>query len=190
MIDKAMTFILEEINTRLSNRYQSSENPAVLSSLSNPDGTVPPSVENKIVLSLLNVEREAAANGSSWPVRTDGNGFGRVSPPLGLNLLVLVTACFPSNYADGLKLLSSVMGLFQGKPSFNAQNAAGFPPGMDKLSVEMVNLTMQEINNLWSVLGAKFMPSVAYKIRMLVIQENWLAERVPVVTAPSAQVAG
>jgi len=34
------------------------------------------------------------------------------------------------------------------------------------------------------------MPSVAYKIRMLVIQENWMAERVSAVTAPSPQVKG
>jgi hypothetical protein len=61
---------------------------------------------------------------------------------------------------------------------------------MDKLSVEMVNLSLQEINNVWSVLGAKYMPSVAYKIRMLVIQENWMAERVSAVTAPSPQVKG
>jgi len=190
MIDKTLTFILGEINTLLSNRYQSGENPAVLSSLCNPDGTVPAAIENKIVLSLLNVEREAAANGSSWPMRAEGNGFGRVSPPLGMNLLVLVTACFQTNYAEGLKLLSSVMGLFQGKPGFNAQNTAGFPQGVDKLSVEMVNLTLHEINNIWSVMGAKYMPSVAYKVRMLVIQENWLAERVPAVTAPAPQVKG
>ena len=31
MIDKTLTFILEEINTLLSNRYQNSESPAVLS---------------------------------------------------------------------------------------------------------------------------------------------------------------
>jgi hypothetical protein len=188
MIDKTLTFILEEINTLLSNRYQNSESPAVLSSLSNPDGTIPPAIENKIVLSLINVEREAAANGSSWPMRMEGNAFGRVSPPLGMNLLVMVTACFQSNYAEGLKLLSAVVGLFQGKPSFTAQNTPGFPPGMDKLSVEMVNLSIQEINNVWSVLAGKYMPSVAYKIRMLVIQENWFAERIPAVTAPSPEV--
>lgn len=190
MIDKAMTFILGEINTLLTNRYQSSESPAVLSNLSNPDGTMSPAVENKIVLSLVNVEREAAANGSSWPMRAEGDRFGRVNPPLGLNLLVLVTACFQSNYAEGLKLLGNVMGLFQSKPSFNAQNSAGFPQTMDKLSVEMVNLTLHEVNNIWTIQGAKYMPSIAYKMRMLVIQENWLVERVPALSEPSSQVKG
>jgi hypothetical protein len=32
------------------------------------------------------------------------------------------------------------------------------------------------------------MPSIAYKVRMLVVQENRMVERVPAVTAPSATV--
>ena len=188
MIDKAMNFIVGEINGMLSSRFQSNENLAVLSSLANPDGTLPPGIENKIVLTLINVEREASANGSSWPMRQLQEGFGRVSPPLGLNLLVLVTASFSSNYGEGLKVLSNVAGFFQGKPSFNAQSSATFPPGMEKLSLELVNLSIHEVNNVWSIMGAKYMPSIVYKVRMLVIQENWMAERVPAVTAPSATV--
>jgi hypothetical protein len=176
MIDTAMNFIVGEINGMLSSRFQSNENLAVLSSLANPDGTLPPGIENKIVLTLINVEREASANGSSWPMRQLQEGFGRVSPPLGLNLLVLVTASFSSNYGEGLKVLSNVAGFFQSKPSFNAQSSATFPH------------SIHEVNNVWSILGAKYMPSIAYKVRMLVVQENRMVERVPAVTAPSATV--
>jgi hypothetical protein len=183
MIDKAMNFIVGEINGMLSSRFQSNENLAVLSSLANPDGTLPPGIENKIVLTLINVEREASANGSSWPMRQLQEGFGRVSPPLGLNLLVLVTASFSSNYGEGLKVLSNVAG-----PSFNAQSSATFPHDMEKLSLDLVNLSIHEVNNVWSILGAKYMPSIAYKVRMLVVQENRMVERVPAVTAPSATV--
>ena len=188
MIDKAMNFIVGEINNLLSTRFQNNENLAVLSSLANPDGSLPPGIENKIVLSLINVEREASANGSSWPMRQLQEGFARVSPPLGLNLLVLVTASFSSNYGEALKVLSNVVGFFQSKPSFNAQSSATFPSGLEKLSLELVNLSIHEVNNVWSILGAKYMPSVAYKVRMLVVQENWMAERVPAVTTPSATV--
>jgi Pvc16 N-terminal domain len=190
MIDKAMNFIVGEINHLLSNRFQSNESLAVLSSIANPDGTLPPLIENKIVLSLINVEREPSANGSSWPMRSGPEGHGRVNPPLGVNLLVLVTASFSSNYGEALKMLSNVMGFFQGKPSFNAQNSAAFPSSMEKLSLELVNLSIHEINNVWSILGAKYMPSIVYKVRMLVVQENWIAERIPSVTAPATEVKG
>jgi Pvc16 N-terminal domain len=190
MIDKAMNFIVGEINSLLSSRFQSNENLAVLSSLANPDGTLPWVIENKIVLSVINVEREPAHHGSSWATRGGAEGMGRVSPPLGLNLLVLVTASFSGNYGEALKFLSNIMGFFQGKPSFNAQNSSGFPIEMEKLSLELVNLTLTEINNVWSVLGAKYMPSIAYKIRMLVVQENWIGERVPAVSASATRVTG
>jgi len=188
MIDKAMGFIVGEINNLLSTRFQSNEHLAILSSLANPDGTLPPAIENKVVLSLINVEREPSANGSSWPMRGGAEGFGRVSPPIGINLLVLVTASFSGNYDQALKVLSNVMGFFQSKPSFTAQSSAAFPPSLEKLSLELVNLSIHEVNNVWSILGAKYMPSIAYKVRMLVVQENWIAERVPSVTTPSTRV--
>jgi hypothetical protein len=52
----------------------------------------------------------------------------------------------------------------------------------------LVNLSIQEINNVWAILGAKYMPSVVYKMRMVVLQENWVGERIPAVTAPEARV--
>jgi Pvc16 N-terminal domain len=195
MIDKAMTFIVGELNNVLLARFQSSENLVVLSSVSNPDGTLPAGIENKILLSLINVEREPAANSGNWPARS-GNwpakggseSFGRVSPPLSLNLLLLITASFASNYGEALRFLASVMGFFQGKPSFNAQNSPSFPAEMEKLSMELVNLSIQEINNVWAILGAKYMPSVVYKMRMLVLQENWIGEHVPAITGADSRV--
>ncbi|HEX5432935.1 MAG TPA: DUF4255 domain-containing protein [Candidatus Angelobacter sp.] len=190
MIEKALNFVTGEINSLLSRRFQSTENLAVLSSLANPDGSLPPVIENKIILSLINIEREASASGGSWPMMGGSEGYARVSPQLALNLLVLVTASFSSNYSEALKVLSNVVGFFQSHPSFNAQNSASFPGGMERLSVELVNLTIHELNNVWSILGAKYMPSVVYKIRMLVVQENWIGERVPAITAAEPQVKG
>lgn len=190
MIDKSLNFIVSELNNAMLSRFHSSENLVILSSVSNPDGSLPPAIENKIVLSLINVEREAAANGGSWPMRGGAESSGRVSPPLSLNLLLLITASFSSNYGEALKFLGSTMGFFQGKPSFNAQNSSGFPPEMEKLSMELVNLSIQEINNVWAILGAKYMPSVVYKMRMLAIQENWISERVPAVRGMDTRTKG
>lgn len=188
MIEKAMIFILGELNNALLARFEGNENLAVLSSVSNPDGTLPPGIENKLVVSLINFEREGATSGNSWPMRREAANIGRVSPPLTLNLLLLVTASFSSNYAQALKALGVAMGFFQGKPSFNPQNSTDFPAEMEKLSMELVNLSIQELNNVWAILGAKYMPSVVYKMRMLVLQENWITDRVPAVSGTRTQV--
>jgi Pvc16 N-terminal domain len=188
MIDKAMAFIMGELNSVLLARFHGSESLVVLSSVSNPDGTLPSSIENKVVMTLINVEREPASNSGNWPTRTANEGLLRVSPPLSLNLLVMITASFASNYSEALRFLGSVMGFFQGKPVFNTQTSPAFPAEMERLTMELVNLSIQEINNVWAILGAKYMPSVVYKMRMVVIQENWVGERVPAVTAPDTQV--
>ena len=188
MIEKAMNFLKGELNNVLSARFQSNENLAVLSSLSNPDGTLPAVIANKIVLTLINVERETAATGGAWPARGGAEGHERVSPPLALNLFLLVTASFSGNYGEALKFLGSVMGFFQGKPSFSTQNSPAFPTEMEKLNLDLVNLSIHEINNVWSILGAKYMPSVVYKVRMLVVQENWVVERIPAVSGTGTRV--
>ena len=81
MIDKALNFTLDELNSFLGTRFQSHENLAVLSSLSNQDGSAPVITDNKIVLSLVNIERETAAS-SGARVRADGGAYVRVQPAL------------------------------------------------------------------------------------------------------------
>ena len=139
MIDKVLTLILNELNFFLSSRFESSGPHAVLSSLANPD-------ENKLVLSLVNIERDAAA----------------VSPnrALHLNLYLQVSANFGANYLESLQFLSAALEFFLERPVFVA-------PGIESLSVEMINLTMQDLNNLWSISGSKYLPSASYKLRMV-----------------------
>lgn len=183
MIDKTFDFILDELNGFLGIRYPSSEPHVVLSNPSNQDGTVPPQIENKLILSLVNIEREAAAAVSAMQLRPQNGEYVRINPPLNLNVYVLVSAYFGNNYAEALKFLSSAMGFFQGKPVYRREDAPEFPRGLEKLSLEMVNLNFQDLNNLWGNLGGKYLPSVVFKARMLTIQEGWVAERVPEITA-------
>jgi len=182
MIDKTFDFILDELNGFLGIRYPSSEPHVVLSNLSNLDGTVPAQIENKLVLSLINIEREAAAAVSAMQMRPQNGEYVRLNPPLNLNLYVLVSAHFGNNYAESLKFLSGAMGFFQAKPVYGREEAPDFPRGLEKLSLEMVNLSFQDLNNVWGNLGGRYIPSVVFKARMLTIQEGWITERVPEIT--------
>lgn len=179
MIDKAFSFLLEELNGYLNTRYPSVEPHAVLSALLNQDGTVPPAIENKLVLSLVNVEREAAMPSSGMQARSGGSGYSQSTPALNLNLYLLVTAHFGSNYTESLKFLSGALTFFQGKPVFQAQNSPGFPKELDKLGLDMVSLDFQALNNLWSNLGGKYLPSALYKVRMISVQEGRIGALVP-----------
>ncbi|MDD5034760.1 MAG: DUF4255 domain-containing protein [Methylococcaceae bacterium] len=177
MIDKTFAFILKELDDFLKRLYPSAEAHAVMSSLTNLDGTLPLGIENKLILTLVNVERESAAPATG--LARPGNAV-RVAPPLNLNLFILVTAHFGANYLEALKFLSAALAFFQSNPVFSPHSGPAFPEGLDKLSLDMVSLDMQTQNYLWSNLGGKYMPSVLYKARMLNIQTGRIAERVPV----------
>lgn len=186
MIDKALNFLIDEINTFLGRRFQTNEALAVLSSLANPDGTVPLTIENKLVLTLANVEREGAA-GTSGESPVNGRR-SRVSPPLHLNLYLLVSANFGDNYGESIKFLSQAVGFFQASPVFTPEHSAAFPRGMERLTVDLMNLDLAFVYNLWSALGAKYLPSVVYKVRMLTVQEAWIFDRIPGITGTDAKV--
>ncbi len=188
MLDTTLGFLRDQLSGYLDSRYPSSEGYVALAGLSNLDGTPPSGIENKIVLSLVNIERETAAASSGAQLKPDGGGFARMSAPLNLNLYVLVSASFGNNYQEALKLLSAALGYFQGKTVFTAQSAPGFPRGLDRLTMEIVNLDTQGLNNLWGNIGGKYLPSVLYKARMFTLQEGWILEQVPVVTTIDSSV--
>jgi hypothetical protein len=45
---------------------------------------------------------------------------------------------------------------------------------MDNVSFEIFNLSIQEQSNLWSTIGAKYIPSILYKVRVVAIDEQAL----------------
>ena len=46
-----------------------------------------------------------------------------------------------------------------GKDCEEAANSPDMPEGLEKLSIDMESLNMQEMNNLWGTIGAKYVPS-------------------------------
>jgi len=188
MIDKTLQFLVGELNDFLGNRFPRNEQHVVLSAMCNPDGSVTQRIENKIVLSMVNLERESAAPTAGVAVRAEG-GYLRVGPALHLNLYVLVAASFGGNYGQALNLLSHVLGFFQGRPSFTPQNCPALPREVEKLNLELVAMSLAEMNNLWAILGAKYMPSAVYKVRMLSVQEGWMNEPLPAINRTSGEVA-
>jgi len=187
MIDKALNFLHGELNAFLARRFQSNENLVVLSSLANPDGTVPMAIENKLILTLANVEREtlAATNYNSTP--NISGPKTQISPPLNFNLYILVSSNFGNNYVEAMKFLSQAMAFFQAKPVFSHEASASFPSELERLTCEIVNLDFSLLNNLWAALGAKYLPSIVYKLRMLTIQEAWASDRVPVISGTESR---
>jgi hypothetical protein len=177
MIDKTLGFLLDRLNATLTRQFPGSEPHAVSAALG-AAGT--PAVDNKIVLSIVNIERETGTQ-SPVQVRADAKGFNRTSQPLNVNLLVLVAANFGDNYGEALKLLSGGLDFFQSLPIMTPANSPAFPAGLDKLSVELVNLSIGELNSLWSINGSRYLPSFLLKLRTVAISRGEVVARVPAI---------
>ena len=75
---------------------------------------------NKMVISLLNMERETAGGISSGVRRTE-EGYARTQPPLLMNMDVMLAAVFDERqYGAVLEILSDTLRFLQSTPSFQA----------------------------------------------------------------------
>ncbi len=54
---------------------------------------------------------------------------------------------------------------------FSAANGLD-PAAFIKVTSEFVSLNNEHLNQMWSFLGSKYMPSVLYKFRLIAVQEN------------------
>lgn len=135
------------------------------------DGTTPPGV----YLSLVNIREERTLRNLTHVERTPAL-TRYIEPPAHVNLDVLLAYNF-SDYPTALTHLSATIELFQGHRFFDAAHpgpagAAAFPAGLDRLILEMCNLGTEELNNLWGMLGASYLPSLVYRARLIEVRTD------------------
>ena len=179
MIEHALTISAREVNQFLRLRYDLNEDKVLSGSLISQDGSVSIQDENKVILTLVDIEQETTLkNGSRYHETTNGTTYK--SPDLHLNLFILLSAYFnPLNYTEALKYLSAVISFFHAKPVFNTSNSPELiGTGIDKLVFEIFHQDSNGKNNLWSTLGAKYMPSIQYKVRMLTISDASIRQQI------------
>lgn len=124
-------------------------------------------------LSVVNVSEERALRNLSHIDRTPAE-TRTLEPPVHLNLDVLFAFNF-SSFDTSLVHLSRVIETYQTQRYFDAATpvapgAPTFPPELQRLVLDMANLTLEERNNLWSTLGGAYLPSVLYRVRLVEIQ--------------------
>lgn len=168
MIAKTLAQLAVQLNRFLRQSFKLDEDIVLVSNLNEADGTVLTQVNNKLALFLVGVEKEAASR-SKTPLLDAG--FARSAnsaPPLHLNLYLMLAANFNgANYSDALTLLSASISFFQRNPLFTHQNLPDLDPAIERLALDMENLSIQDASNLWGMLSGKYLPSVLYKVRMI-----------------------
>ncbi|MEY3194346.1 MAG: hypothetical protein RIQ78_443 [Bacteroidota bacterium] len=176
MIHNILPVLGHQLNEFLISEYGLSEDRVVVSSLVDIRGNVSSQIENKIVITLLNVEEEKSIRNGQL------QAYAGMNPPLFINLYVLFSANFQdTNYPEALKFISSVITFFQGKNVFDRMNTPLLSDNVDKIVLEFVNTDLQQLTNLWGMVGAKYLPSVVYKVKMLTFSSDTILEEIPLI---------
>jgi hypothetical protein len=131
---------------------------------------------NKITPILINVEEEKLLRLADRyeGVLRDGKRT-EINPSIRINLQVLFISRF-SNYEQSLKFLSLVVRFFQKTPVFDKANTPAISDDIEKLKIELITLPINQQNELWNSLRTTYMPSVLYRISVLVFRDDETAD--------------
>ena len=163
LLQKALAFLKLSVNA-----FAGSEviEPANIAALNDGDNFL--NVSHPVVMSVVNIEQDFLARSphiyEKVPVVNEIVKYTNPTQHLTISLLFAAYAKEQKevNYMEGMRKLETVIRFFQNNTVFNVEG--------NKLILSMQSLSMSELNQLWSMLGSKYMPSVMYKMRMIPIQ--------------------
>lgn len=185
MISAALSHLVAQLNQYLKSNFQLVEDVVVVSNLLELDGSVASQANNKLVLTLVNIEKDTVPFRPAGTLRSTDERMLQHSAPLFLNLYVMLSANFGAgNYAEALKYIGLAIAYFQQRPVFDRHNSPGMDRRIEKLLLDIQNLPIPDLNNVWSLLGGRYLPSMFYKVRMITVDANAVTGQTPVIGDP------
>jgi len=168
LIDSAINHIANELNQHLMRTFSLSEDAVAISNVVEQDGTVATHVNNKIVVSLVNIEKDTVPFRQQTAASIGTNRNVVTNQPIYFNIYIMFASYFSgNNYQEGLKFISNTISYFQSQPVFDQGNSPGLSDDIEKLVLDIENLNINDLSNLWGVLSGKYLPSILYKVRMV-----------------------
>jgi hypothetical protein len=184
MIYESLTCLAEEMNIFFKSKLKISEDKVIVSAIVNQDGSIAIQGENKVLITLVNMTKEIGIKRESSISNTTN-----ANKPICLNLSILLSCYFTAgNYAEALRFLSFVISFLQTRNVFDHSNTPRLDNAIEKLVFEMESYEADRLSNIWTTLGAKYMPSVLYKARMIVLDATQVREYRPAVTGIAADI--
>lgn len=173
MIHNIVSTLVSQLNEFIRNELGLADDMVIASNLMDIKGGALMQIENKVCVFVQNIEEEKMLKNTSFQANAG------MAPPMFINIYVVVAANFPEpNYREALRYISMAIEFFQGKPLFDRSNTADLPLSVDKIALEFYNQSIQDLNNLWSLIGAKYIPSVVYKVKLLPFHQQMIKQDV------------
>jgi hypothetical protein len=166
--------LLGEIEIQINNYLKLKGSPAiykcVVGDITLHDKTIEGGVDEDILesvlISLVSIEEEQSMK-NNYPLRQVGNSLIREKSSIYINVYILFTAKY-ATYDTALKAIGNVIAFFQ----FNKKVSFSAGDGIQEAVLNLHNIGFENLNNLWTVLGGRYLPSVMYKARVLMYQAS------------------
>jgi hypothetical protein len=167
MINEVLVVLRDRLEDVLQASQSQSDRWVVLAGVGTRTGADPAATNNKLILSLVNLQSDATTNTFVPPAMVDDQYFGS-PPPLNIEALILISANFDEhNYEAGLARLSAVIAFLQSSPVLTRESAPQLPRGIDRLMIDFVSLDLAQVSSLMLATGAKYAPFALYRLRRL-----------------------
>ncbi len=187
MLEKALQFTCSVLDQYLRTKFGLTDSSVVINNVINADGSVPIENKNKIVISLLNIEQETNKQFYGRTNKTNEGSYTDVNPAERYNLDVLFSSSF-QEYSETLKFLNATLEFFQANTIIDRGTYSSLPEGVNKLDFDIEQISYHQMHSLWSAMGAKYQPSIIYKLRLITIQSNEVIAVLPSVNAQDSEV--
>lgn len=188
MIDLTLDFLCKEINNYLLMKLDLAPgtNAIILFNVSHlgsegNGGNSNADTTTNAFLTLINIEEDRISKSHENFIRKEGKIVYQ-NPRVHLNLYLLFSVNL-SSYTESLKRLSYIIQFFQQQFVFTPLTSPAMPAGVEELVFDLNTLSLQDLNNMWGILGSKYLPSVMYKMRMITISEDLAQGEAGLITA-------
>lgn len=186
MLDIALQFLRDELNTYIRARTGSDTVEVKMSRIVDETGKYA-FTEETLGMALINIEEERTMK-AHLPEYAYRNGQHVVmEPELKLNLHILCAANL-KQYDVALKYISYILTYFQSHPSFTPEQYPALDVRIGKLIVELQSLGFEQLNQIWAFIGGKHLPSVIYRVRLIVLQDEVRSFVQPPLTVINADI--
>lgn len=123
-------------------------------------------IDESIILSLVSIEEENTMK-NNYPIKQIGSNFIQEKSAVYINIYLLFSSKY-KNYDTALEAISQVISCFQ-----TSKKVLFLSDGLEQEAIlNLHNLGFENLNNLWTVLGGRYLPSVIYKARILIYQQS------------------
>ncbi len=171
MINNVIVSIADRLNEFIKSKLSISEDNVIVSGLLDANKNLNPEAENKLSVFLLNIEEDKVIKNINHQSSPGQN------PQIIINLYVMFAAYFnPSNYIESLRYVSMVIEFFQNYSVFDSSNTPLLSDDVGKIYVEISNVSIKDVQDLWTNIGTSYVPSIAYKFKQLKFDGNVITE--------------